>query len=187
MNRATTVRVLLAGAIGLAVLTTACGTSTAGSPQPTPTTRSNPSAPDRSNTPENNALANLEPCDLLSSEEVGRLGLGYPGEEERVGGADTCSWYVSGNGGASAGIRPDQGIDDLNYKGDHAVPTKIGKYDATRIEAPLNAKYICHVVISTSKSSTVQVIATIDAVSTDTAAACDRATKTAELIAPKLP
>lgn len=67
----------------------------------------------------------------------------------------------------------------------HTVPTKIGKYAAMRVEVPLNAKYICHVVISTS--STVQVIATIDATSTDTAAACDRATKTVELIAPKLP
>ncbi|MFJ6676458.1 DUF3558 domain-containing protein [Actinosynnema sp. NPDC091369] len=180
MNRATA-RLVIAG---LALLTAACGTGTAGSPLPASTTGS---APASSDAPADHALADVKPCDLLTSAEVGQLGLRYPGEADQVAGADTCSWYVSGNGGASAAVHPDQGIGDFDYQGDHSVPTEIGGYPATRIEAPLDAKYICHVVISTSESSSVQVVGTVDATSTDTAAACERATRTAELIAPKLP
>lgn len=168
----------------LALLATACGTSTAGSPQPAPSSASTRAS---SEEPGNHALAGVKPCDLLTSDEVSRLGLRYPGEPDQVAGADTCSWSVSGNGGASAAIHPELGIADLNYEGDHSVPTEIGKYPATRIEAPLDAKYICHVVISTSESSSVQVVGAVSATSTDTAAACERATRTAELIAPKLP
>ncbi|KOX23182.1 hypothetical protein ADK67_21280 [Saccharothrix sp. NRRL B-16348] len=104
-----------------------------------------------------------------------------------MAGADTCFWKVSGNGNAGAAIRPHQGIGDLDYTDERTVPTKVGKYPATRIEAPLGAEYMCHVVISVSASSSVQVVATMPANTIDTAAACDRATKTAELIAPKLP
>lgn len=187
MNRATT-RLAIGCAAGLALLATACAASgTTGSPQPVSTTSIGTTSPAPVGGTENSALADLPPCDLLTSEEAGQLGLEYPGEEDRSGGADACNWYGGGNGLASAGIRPKQGIDDLNYEGDHTVSTKIGKYEATRIEAPLNAKYACHVVISTSESSSVQVIATMKATSSDTEAACARATKVAELIAPKLP
>jgi hypothetical protein len=189
MNRATT-RIAIVCAAGLTLLTTACAAAgTTGSPGPASTTSRELSsaAPTSASASGNSELAALKPCDLLTSDEVGRLGLEFPGAANDVGGADTCRWQVSGNGSASAGIRADQGIDDLNYDGDHTVPTKIGKYPATRVEAPLNAKYMCHVVISTSESSTVQIIATVKATSTDTAAACERATQTAELIAPKLP
>ncbi|NUT52275.1 MAG: DUF3558 family protein [Saccharothrix sp.] len=182
-----TVRFAIACVAGLA-LTTACSAAgTTGSPAPASTTDPTSSAPTSSGVAGDQALAAIKPCDLLTSAETGQLGLAYPGREDRVGGADTCLWTISGNGTAGAAVRPDRGIDDLDYSGDRTVPTTIGKYPATRIEAPLDAKYICHVVISVSDSSSVQVIATVKATSTDTAAACDRATRTAELIAPKLP
>ncbi|MEV8440202.1 DUF3558 domain-containing protein [Actinosynnema sp. NPDC051121] len=179
----------LAITAGLALLTTACAAAgTTGSAGPASTTSSmERTSPTPSTGRGHSALADLKPCDLLTPAEVGQLGLTHPGEEDQVGGADTCLWKVRGNGNASAAIRPEQGIGDLDYAGDRTVPTTIGKYPATRVEAPLDAKYICHVVISVTESSSVQVIATIDATSTDTAAACERATKTAELIAPKLP
>ncbi|MFE9748464.1 DUF3558 family protein [Saccharothrix saharensis] len=184
MNRATT-RLAIAG---LALLTAACTASgTAGTPQAATTTSSSSSVPAPPGDNENSALADLSACDLLTSEEVGRLGLTHPGEAKDVAGVDTCNWYGDGNGAASAGINTRQGIDELNYQGSHTVPTSVGKFDATRIEAPLEAKYACHVVISTSATSSVQVIGMVKANSTDTAAACDRATKAAELIAPKLP
>ena len=184
MNRP--IRLVIAA--GLVLLATACSAAgTTGSPTPASTTSTRSASTTASSDPQNNALADLKPCALLTSAEVAQLGLTHPGEEDRVGGADTCLWTVRGNGNASAAILPEQGIGDLDYTDDDPVPTKVGKYPATLIEAPLDAKYICHVVISVSESSSVQVIATIDATSTDTAAACERATKTAELIAPKLP
>ena len=93
-----------------------------------------------------------------------------------MGGADTCSWYVSGNGGPARVSDPEQGIADLNYKGDHSVPTKIGKYEATSDRSSrLDAKYICHVVISTSPNHRPsRWIGTVRRRSTDTAAACEQ-------------
>jgi hypothetical protein len=180
----------LALACGLALLTTSCAAAgTTGSP--TPATTGSPSSTSSASTSPSgsgtSALAALKPCDLLTSDEVGRLGLVDPGEADRVAGAETCLWTAADSGNASAAILPGKGFGDLDYTGDHAVPTTIGEYRATRVEAPLDAKYICHVVISVSESSSVQVIATIKPTSTDTPAACERATRTAELIAPKLP
>ncbi|MFD0202223.1 MULTISPECIES: DUF3558 family protein [Saccharothrix] len=180
MNRATT-RFLIGCATGLALLATAC---TTGTPEPTSTAAAvtTPSGDDL-----NRALADLPPCELLTSDEVGRLGLEYPGAEDRSGDADVCSWRGGAKGQASAGIHPGQGIDDLGYQSDQVKPTKIGKYEGAKVEAPQNAAHACHVVIETSTSSSVQVIATMEATSTDTAAACALATEVAELIAPKLP
>ncbi|MFE2751908.1 DUF3558 domain-containing protein [Actinosynnema sp. NPDC059335] len=189
MNRATT-RLATACAIGLALLATGCaGSDTAGTPKPVDVDRpASPSAPTiSSSVREASALTDLAPCDLLTSDDVGRLGLRHPGKEDSVGGIKTCNWYGTGDGAASAGIHPDDGADDLNLDGEHTATTKIGEYDAIRVEAPANAKYVCYVVISTSATSSVQVIGTVKATSTDTSAACERATKAAELIAPKLP
>ncbi|MGW4113129.1 DUF3558 domain-containing protein [Actinosynnema sp. NPDC004786] len=188
MNRSLT-RLTIVCAVGTALVAAACGTDTVGSPQPAATMSgtSTPLPSTSASTSENAALAALDPCDLLTPADVGQLGLRYPGEAEEVGGANTCRWLKGADGGAAAGIRADQGIDDLNYEGDKVTPTHVGKYPATLVEAPLNAKYMCHVVISVSTSSTVQVIGTVKANSTDTAAACSRATQAAELIAPKLP
>lgn len=188
MNRALT-RFTIVCTIGAALVTAACGTATVGSPQPASTIprTSTPLPSTSASTSENEALAALNPCDLLTRADVGQLGLKYPGEAQEVGGANTCHWLQGADGGAAAGIRADEGIDDLNYEGDKVTPIHVGKYTATLVEAPLNAKYMCHVVISVSESSTVQIIGTVKANSTDTAAACSRATQVAELIAPKLP
>ena len=176
MTRATT-RFLIGCATGLALLATAC---TSGTPEPasTPAAVTTPSGDDL-----NRALADLPPCELLTSDEVGRLGLVYPGVEDRSGDANVCSWRGGAKGQASAGIHPGRGLDGLGYRSEQVEPTKIGKYEAARVEAPQNAENACHVVIGTSASSSVQVIATGEA----TAAACALATEVAELIAPKLP
>ncbi|OKI30292.1 hypothetical protein A6A25_28970 [Saccharothrix sp. CB00851] len=116
-----------------------------------------------------------------------QLGLTDPGEGKRVGGAETCGWKVSGNGGLLAALNPEKGFADLDYRGEDVSPTKAGKYDAQLVKAHNGAENICHVVIDVSESSSVQIIANLTASSTDTAAACTRATRAAELIAPKLP
>lgn len=179
-------RISVAAIAGLAMLLVACtdepGTPTAGS---TPTTTADSSTTGAK--PDAGALADVEPCDLLTSSEATGLNLTSPGEPDRVGGTDACDWSESGNGGLIIGVNPTRGIEDLDYRGEKTSPIKIGKYDATKVESHKGAKYVCHVVISVSNSSSVQAIGTLKATSTDTVAACERATKAAELIAPKLP
>ncbi|MFC5055538.1 DUF3558 family protein [Saccharothrix xinjiangensis] len=78
-------------------------------------------------------------------------------------------------------------IDDLDIEQEKASPITIGKYDATQVAAPRGGQAGCEVFIPVTDSSTVEITANLKSSSTDTAAACERATKAAELIAPKLP
>jgi hypothetical protein len=179
-------RISVACIAGLVSLTSACtdepGTPTAGPATTTTTGASTTSAASGAS-----ALTDIKPCDLLASSEATGLNLTNPGKPDRVGGTEACDWSESGNGGLIIGVNPTRGIEDLDYRGENTSPIKVGEYDATKIESYKGAKYTCHVVISASDSSSVQVIGTLKATSTDTAAACERATKAAELIAPKLP
>ncbi|MFD1149711.1 DUF3558 domain-containing protein [Saccharothrix hoggarensis] len=176
---------------GLALLTTACSDGATGTPTPATTTTGTKA--DSSTTPattspsDDNALADVDPCDLLTSAEVTQVGLTNPGEPEVIGGAETCRWKVSGNGGLLVAVNPRKGFDDLDYRGKDVAPTKVGKYEARLAKALDGAKNICHVVIEVSGSSSVQLISNFTASSSDTAGACARATQAAELVAPKLP
>jgi hypothetical protein len=184
MNRAL-VRSYAVLTAALAIGVTACsdepGTPTAASTHTTTTTSTSSVAP------EDNALADIQPCDLLSAEEAKSLGLDSRGEPDDIAGTTSCDWPQSGNGGLIVGIRPTRGISDLNYDTEKSSEVTIGKYDAVKVEEPNNGKALCQVLIAVSDSSSVQVTGSLKATSTDTAAACERATKAAELIAAKLP
>lgn len=176
-------RTFIATVIGLAALTAGCS-GTAGQANPTPT---NGGSTPTSGSSSNSGLEAVKPCDLLKEADVTSLGLTYPGKAEKVATSDGCYWSVSGNGGLRAGIRTKSGVKELNLSGDKISAIKVGKYDATKVEAQDGAKNACTIGISVSDTSSVLVIANISLTSTDTAAACDRASKAADLIAPNLP
>ncbi|KJK47473.1 hypothetical protein UK23_20110 [Lentzea aerocolonigenes] len=176
-------RILIATTIGLAALTAGC-TGTAGNPTPTPTSGGATPTTDSGSA---SGLEAIKPCDLLTEADVKSLGLTYPGKAKQVGTADACAWNISGNGGVSAGIRSKAGVNDLNLDGDKITETQVGKFKAKKVEAQDGAKNACTIGISVTESSSVLVIATLDLSSEDTAAACQRASKAADLIAPKLP
>ncbi|WP_112262120.1 DUF3558 family protein [Lentzea terrae] len=177
-------RILIATTVGLAMLSAGCS-GTSGNANPTPTGGSTPTS--NSNADQTSGLKDAKPCDLLAESEVTGLGLKYPGKPKQVGTANSCDWAISGNGGLQVGIRTDSGVKALNLDGDKITQTKVGKYDATKVEAPDGAKSACTFAIAVSESSSVVVIGNLTTTSDDTAAACDRASKAAELIAPKLP
>ncbi|GGU53461.1 DUF3558 domain-containing protein [Lentzea flava] len=176
-------RILIATLIGLSALTAAC-TGTTGNPTPAPTTGGGTPTSDSN---ASSRLKSIKPCDLLTGSDATGLGLELPGEAEKVATSDGCSWKVTGNGRLRAGIRTESGIKDLNLQGDKVSEIKVGKYDATKVEAPDGAKSQCTIVIGVTEKSSVAVIATLNLSSEDTAAACQRASKAADLIAPKLP
>ncbi|MEO6086125.1 MAG: DUF3558 domain-containing protein [Umezawaea sp.] len=186
MNRSLT-RIAFAATASFALLTAGCGGESGKAlPGTTTETTISTSSPSATGKTGDSKLAALKPCDLLTETEVTALGLTNPGEAEKIASAETCDWKQSGNGGLLVGIRAKQGIKDLTLTGTKS-PTKIGKYEATKIEALDGAPNSCAVIIPVSESSSVQIIGNFTASSTDTAGACERATKAAELIAPKLP
>lgn len=186
MNRAF-IRIAAVGA-GLVLLVTGCSGVEPGDATPGSTTVATAGTSTTSSTSSgDDELAGVKPCDLLTPDEATGLGFAAEGEPDRLAGSEACNWTVSGNGGLLVAVNTDQGIKDLNYTGAATSAIEIGKYEATKVEEPSKGKGICHVVIHMSDSSSVQVAGNMKATSTDTAAACDRATRAAELIAPKLP
>ncbi|MEU7479202.1 DUF3558 domain-containing protein [Lentzea sp. NPDC042327] len=175
-------RILLAGLVGLSALTAAC-TGTAGNPTPGPTT-ANSTPPSDSNASD---LKSMKPCELLTDSEAAGFGIELPGEPMKIGAGDTCDWKIPGKGGLSAGIYASTGVKDLNLQGEKVSETKVGKYSATKVEAQDGSKDSCTVVIAASDASAVAVLGTAAIASGDTALACERAGKAAELIAAKLP
>lgn len=175
-------RILIATTVGLAVLSAGC-TGTSGNANPTPTGGSTPT----NSSDQASGLKDVKPCDLLSESEVTGLGLKYPGKAKQVGTADSCDWAVSGNGGLQVGVRTNSGVKNLNLDGEKITQTKVGKYESTKVEAQDGAKNTCTFAIAVSESSSVVVIGSLTLTSEDTAAACERSSKAAELIAPKLP
>lgn len=175
-------RIAIASALGVALLTAGC-TGTAGAPKPTPTSDGGTST----STPAASGLEALKPCDLLAESDATTIGLSAPGNSVQVASSDGCEWRAaSGGGGVRAGIRATAGVKELNLNGDKLSPIKVGKFDATKVEAADGAKNLCAIAISVTDSSSVLVIANLSLSSSDTAAACERASKAADLIAPKL-
>lgn len=187
MNRAFT-RTSIVFAVGFSLLITSCSDSNPGEPRPATTTTVAAGTPTSSTADSTeNALSDVKPCELLTSAEATGLGYSEAGEADEIAGDEACTWAASGNGNLIIGINLRQGIEDLNYNGARTSPASIGKYEATVAEEPSNGKGICHVVIGFSGSSSIQVARSLKSTSTDTAAACERATEAAELIAAKLP
>lgn len=176
-------RILITTLIGLAALAAGC-TGTKGEATPTPTTGGSTPTSDSNTSP---GLKSIKPCDLFTDSEASSFGLKLPGEASKIGSADTCDWTIPGGGGLNAGIRTDKGVRDLNLQGDKVSEIKVGTFTATKAEAQDGSKDTCAIAIASSETSSVTVVSTVKVGSGDTAAACERASKAADLIAKKLP
>jgi hypothetical protein len=175
-------RILIATLIGFSVLTAGC-TGTKGDPTPAPT--SGGSTP-TSSSDNASGLGAVKPCELLTDSEATGLGFSVPGEPEKSGTGAGCDWSVTGDGGLLVSVRTDKGLKDLNTQGGNVSEIKVGKFTATKIEADSGSKASCTIIIGVTEKSSVSVLSTLKLTSEDTAASCQRASKAAGLIAPKL-
>ncbi|HEX8867637.1 MAG TPA: DUF3558 family protein [Lentzea sp.] len=164
------------------MLTAGC-TGTTGEAKPDPT--SGGTTP----TSSSNKLASMKPCDLLTETDATGLSFKYPGKDADIGTADGCEWVLKdGSGtGVSASIRTKGGVKDLDLKGSKILDVKVGGFAGKKVEAPDNDQGTCSVVIAVTETSSVSIISAMGGTNpTDTAAACELGTKTADLIAQKL-
>jgi len=167
------VRWLVAG--GLVLALTACSSAEAGSPRP-----ADPDVTSESGGP---GLDQIEPCDLLTGDDLSRLGLSG-GDDADFGDSPGCDWSKSGDFGVLIGLSPDLGAEEANLSGATPEPITLGSHDALRVEEQGGAEGSCAILIVVSDSSYVDVSATAGG---DTPKACDKANEVAELIEPKLP
>ncbi|WP_086664595.1 DUF3558 domain-containing protein [Lentzea kentuckyensis] len=175
-------RILIATVIGLATLSGCTGT--AGDPKPAPTTGGGTPT---SSSDSASGLKALKPCELLTQAEVTSLKLEYPGEPKKVAFSEGCDYKEAGSGGLRVGIRAQEGLKDLKLSGDKVTDAKIGKFEGKKVEGSSGSKDTCTAVIAVTESATVEIISNASLGSDDTAAACDRMSKAADLVAAKLP
>ena len=125
--------------------------------------------------------AELEPCELLTVEELTELGLpSVPVDEGELGPARRCQWQASGSHTVSVGIMDELSIDQVQSE-NPPRPLTVGSHDAVEYEGVLGT---CGVAIAVTDSSRVDVLGTAGG---DLAKGCDHANQTAKLVEPKLP
>ncbi|SEQ83443.1 DUF3558 family protein [Lentzea albida] len=169
---------------GLALLAAACsGGPTTGEAKPGGTSES-PTSTSPSATGDSR-LASVKPCELISDGEASDLSIKSPTPSQSLG-QGVCEWDGVGNGGLTVAVEQEKGADSLNYEGDVKTPSKFGKYDGFTVAGAKKTVYMCHAVISVSESSSVQIIASAGAATTDTAKACEMAKKSADFVVGKL-
>jgi hypothetical protein len=178
-------------AAALAVGLAGCSSETPGNATPTETADggSTPSFPDGTPTGEettapsdgDSGTADLEPCDLLTAEELTALGLpSEPFEEGELGPARRCQWQASGGNGLDVAVMDDLGIDEVQSE-NTPRPLTIGSHDAAEYDGVLGT---CVVAMAVTDSSRVDVLGTAGG---DMNKACDVANQAAKLVEPKLP
>jgi hypothetical protein len=139
-----------------------------------------------SSAPAKPSLTDVEPCGLLSSTDRSTVGLTTIGADKAVGGARACDWAAPGVFGVTVTLDNAAGLADLKVVKKTATSAKVGGHDALRVSDKKAADGTCAVLLGVGEKASAQV----DVSNTnfaDTALACERAGKVAELIEPKLP
>ncbi len=167
----------------VAIASAGCSGGEAGTPRPVgPTSSGSASTPSSTGGQENAPLLGLDPCALITSDEVRELGAAEPGEREDLASSRGCGWTVSGSHSFGVAFWDTKGIDDLALTG-RRVPVTIEGRLAERLEENSGPGY-CAVIFPITESSVASADVLADA---GTATACEVAERVARLIAPKLP
>lgn len=152
-----------------ATLVTGCTASEAGTPRPEDA-GAVPSSPP--------SLQQLEPCDLLTSDDREAIGLNEGLELSDL----ACDWKLeTSSSGVSLDLSPESGMDTVPDRG---TRVDIGtEFDAYEVRAPQGDEGACVVFLDVSEKSYVMFTATSGQ---DTDAACRLASDVAERVDPKL-
>lgn len=173
---------------GIVVSTAACSNSEAGTPVPRESGLSGTGSetdppPGTGNVPP--SLAEVDPCELLSSSDRAQLDV-EDGDSDEVAGARLCHWKKSGEFAISVALHDDLGFRDANMRGATPVPIDVGKHEAYKVENLGGGDGHCNVFLVVSESSFALVGGTTSAAH-DTPRACSLTTQLAQIVDPKLP
>jgi hypothetical protein len=129
--------------------------------------------------PGGSGTADLQPCDMLTSDEQNQLQLAG-GTEDEVGQARTCTWSASDEYSVSVGIEDALGLDDVQSTGPKK-PMTVGSHDAIQSTGGASS---CAVNLGVTDTSRVDVVSSA---SGGVERACEIAKQAADLVEPKLP
>ncbi|WP_434447629.1 DUF3558 domain-containing protein [Lentzea sp. E54] len=169
--------------VAAGALTLAACTNTNGTARPAPETTSTPTSAGSPTTSSasNGALADTDPCALVTTGEATEIGTEGSPKRQQVGTADSCTWKKSG-AVVSVGIRTNLGLAQTQASGGQIADISVGGREAKQVSGRSSGS--CLVVLGVSASSRVDVTVTPPATGGD---ACPLALAFAEKIEPKLP
>lgn len=138
-------------------------------------------APTASSPQVESGTAALQPCELLTAEDLAALGLpSLPRDKGPMGPARHCQWQTSGSHTVSVGVTDDLDIDQVQSEKPPA-PLAVGSHDAVQY---VGLAGTCGVAIAVTDSSRVDVLRVAGG---DMTKACNHANQAAELVETKLP
>lgn len=181
---------LAAGAIiAIGLVVSACSSTDEGAPVSSPPSdnsggRSATTSPS-AESGGGQSLVGVEPCSLLSAEELGKYGRFPPGETDNVGSSRGCKFQKERSSNeytlvTSVGIRDQQGIKDAVDQGFGVDHTEANGRQFAQIPSDGS----CTIAIGVTDSNRVDVYAGTTA---GTQEACNIADEIAAMVEPKLP
>lgn len=168
---------LILSASAVVVLTLAgCSDGGSGATTPTSTTSGNTGSSSASSS---DPLATLDPCSLLSTDDVSQLGLTPQGPKE-IASSRGCTWSKGATYVIGVHFVEGQGLDKLNDGTGQNTAFSLPSHDAVRSDKGSG----CTIEIAITSNSTVDIQASEGA---QAANECPLAQQYATLIEPKLP
>lgn len=175
---------------------TSCATPTGGQAVPgnpggstaTPRSSSGPGTRPTTSTPGsgNSPLTKMDPCDLLDSAAMAKLGITGEGEPGKILQARNCRWRVRGPSNTDIydlGILDTLGLTDVPGQVQVTRLPDIGKHPAVQAKNSGGGQG-CQILVGVTESSRVD-LAVVSG--TDVEKACGLAMEFAKLVEPKLP
>ncbi|OLR90844.1 hypothetical protein BJP25_30230 [Actinokineospora bangkokensis] len=129
-------------------------------------------------------MDDLDPCELLSSSELSRLGAPAQGEAEELAGVRHCDWRVEKSSAAasytlSVQVLGKVGLADVNGTGKQDI--EVGSHKGVRSTRPSGVA--CVVSIEVAEKARVDVVVT----GGEAASRCGPAEEAAGFVEPRLP
>lgn len=175
--------------IALAVLAaSSCSDSEGGTPETSrPSTSAAPETSEQNGATNGaSALADLDPCSLLTEEEVAQHAEVKAPQRKTVGNSPTCAWPADAGDTAafvptpSVAIRTTGGVNDMNAEGEKVQRTTEGGRDYARVAGYGN----CTIGIGVTESTRVDILVTGADTSEE---ACELANTLTEIAEPRVP
>ncbi|KOV84671.1 DUF3558 family protein [Nocardia sp. NRRL S-836] len=167
---------------GLVLFAAACGGGTTNSVA-TPVTTSKDPTNSTTSSADDQKLAGVEPCQLISGGEASAIGLIAPPEGRELAGTKTCEW-IDKHGGILVNVEPQRGAEDLDFQRKTKTAVRFGRFDGFIVPGEKDS---CDALIVVTAKSSIQISASSGSLDPNISKACELATKSAELVAAKLP